>query len=70
MTEPFPFDEIESDRNVCLEKILNAPYDSVIGYIIEVDLTYPEEIKENTETFQTVVNIKFSSLILLLKLRN
>ena len=51
MTQPFPFDEIESDRNVCLEKILNAPYDSVIGYIIEVDLTYPEEIKENTETF-------------------
>ena len=46
MSQPLPYDEIKFDRNVKLEKILNTPDDSGIGYFIEVDLTYPDKIKE------------------------
>ena len=38
MSEYLPYDEFKCDRDVKLEKILNAPDDSDIGYFIEVDL--------------------------------
>ena len=46
MSEPLPYDEIKLDDNVILEDILNTPDNSDIGYFIEVDLTYPNNIKE------------------------
>ena len=51
MSQPLPFDEIKIDNNVTLEDILNTPDDSDIGYFIEVDLTYPSNIKEKTKNF-------------------
>ena len=51
MSEPLPYDEIKFDDNVELEDILNTPDDSNIGYFIEVDLTYPNDIKEKTKNF-------------------
>ena len=51
MSEPLPYDEIKFDNNVELENILNTPDDSDIGYFIEVDLTYPNNIKEKTKNF-------------------
>ena len=45
MLQPLPYDEIKFVRNVILEKILNTPDDSYIGYFIEVDLTHPDNIK-------------------------
>ena len=48
MSEPLPYDEIKFD-NVKLENILNTPDDSDIGYFIEVDLKYSDNIKEKTE---------------------
>ena len=50
MSQPLPFDEIKFD-NVELKDILNIPDDSYIGYFIEVDLTYPNNIKEKTKKF-------------------
>ena len=44
MSEYLPYDEIEFDRNVELEEILNTPDDSDIGYFIEVNLKYPDKI--------------------------
>ena len=41
-----------------LEEILNTPEDSVIGYFIEVDLRYPDDIKEKTKTFPYCPEIK------------
>ena len=51
MSQPLPFDEPKFDNNVKLEDILNNPDDSNIGYFIEVDLTYPNIIKEKTKNF-------------------
>ena len=51
MSQPLPFHEIEFDKNVDLEDILNTPDDSDIGYFIVVNLTYPNKIKEKTKNF-------------------
>ena len=49
MSESLPYDEIEFDRNVKLEKNLNTPKNSDIGYFVEVDLRYSNIIKERTK---------------------
>ena len=51
MSEPLPYDEIKFDNNVKLEEILKTPDDSDIGYFVEVDLKYPDDIKEKTKKF-------------------
>ena len=51
MSEPLPYDEINFDKNVKLEDILKTPDDSDIGYFAEVNLTYPDNIKEKTKHF-------------------
>ena len=51
MSQPLPYDEIEFDKNVEFEDLLNTPDDSNIGYFIEVDLTYLDDIKEKTRNF-------------------
>ena len=51
MSQYLPYDEIKFDNNISLEDILNTPDDSDIGYFIEVDLQYPDNIKEKTKNF-------------------
>ena len=51
MSAYLPYDEIKFDKNVKLEDILNTPDDSEIGCFIEVDLKYPDKIKEKTKNF-------------------
>ena len=51
MSEYLPYDEIKFDNNIELEDILNTPDDSDIGYFIEVDLRYPDNIKWKTKNF-------------------
>ena len=51
MSEPLPYDEIKFDNNVKLEDILNTPDDSDIGYFMEVDLNYSDNIKDKTKHF-------------------
>ena len=51
MSQPLPYDEIKFDNTVELEDILNTSDDSDIGYLIEVDLKYPDNIKEKTKKF-------------------
>ena len=52
MSENLLYDEIKIDKNVKLEDILNTQDDSDIGCFIEVDLIYPDIIKEKTKHFQ------------------
>ena len=47
MSEPLPYDEIKFDDTVKLEDILNTLDDSDKGYLIEADLIYPDNMKEN-----------------------
>ena len=57
MSQMLPYDEIEMwhghpDKNWnWLEKTLYTPDDSDIGYFLEVDLKYPDNIKEKTKNF-------------------
>ena len=62
MSEYLPYSEIKFDRNVKLEGILNALDDSDIGCLIEVDLTYPDEIKEKTKNFPFAPGYKKTDL--------
>ena len=58
MSEYLPYDESIFDNNVKLEEILNTPDDSDIGYFIEVDLKYTDNIKEKTKHFPFAPEIK------------
>ena len=49
MSQPLPYDEIKFDNEVELEDILNTPDDSDIGYFIEFDLKYPDNIKQKAK---------------------
>ena len=51
MSESLPYDKIKLNINVNLEDILNTPDDSDIGYFVEVDLKYPDNIKQKTKNF-------------------
>ena len=57
MIQPLPYDEIEMwhghpDLYVNkLDEILNTPDDSGFGYFVEIDLMYPDDIKEKTKSF-------------------
>ena len=57
MSQLLPFDEIEmwhgDPDKYCnwLDEILNTPDDSDIGYFLEVDLKYPDNIKEKKKNF-------------------
>ena len=51
MSQPLPYDEIKFDNNIELEDILNTPDDNDNGYFIEVDLIYPDNIKQKTKNF-------------------
>ena len=51
MSEPLPYEEIKLENIVKLEDILNTPDDSDNGYFIEVDLKYPDNIRQKTKYF-------------------
>ena len=51
MSDYLPYDEIEFNKNVKLEDTLNNPDDGDIGYFVEVDFSYPDNIKEKTKHF-------------------
>ena len=64
MSQSLPYDEIEMwkgspyrylDR---FKDILNTPNDSDIGYFVEVDLRYPDDIKEKIKTVLFAPEIK------------
>ena len=42
---------IDAKNLIKLEDLLNTPDDSDIGYFVEVDLKYPDNIKEKTKNF-------------------
>ena len=51
MSQMLSHDEIKFEKDICSEQILNTPDDNEIGYFIEVDLKYPDNIKKKTKNF-------------------
>ena len=51
MSQFLPYDEIKFEKDICLEEILNTSDDNEIGYFLEVDLKYPDNIKQKTRYF-------------------
>ena len=51
MSQLLPYGEIKLDINVKLEDILSTPDISDIGYFVEVDLIYPDNIKRKSKQF-------------------
>ena len=49
MSQHLPYDGIKFDKSIKLEDILNTPDDSDIGYFVEADLIYPDNIKQKTK---------------------
>ena len=67
MSQMLPYDEINFEKDICLEEILNTPDDSEIGYFLEVDLKYSNNIKEKTKNFAFApVNKKVILMILVI----
>ena len=68
MSEHLPYDEIKIDRNAKLEDISKTPDDSDIGYFIEIDLKYPDNINHKPKNFPFVLKRKKSMLIILVNI--
>ena len=57
LIQPLPYDEVEMWHGhpdlymIWLDEILNTSDDNDTGYFIEVDLKYPDDIKEKTKIF-------------------
>ena len=57
MSQMLPYDEVEmwhGDPDKCwnwLDEILSTPDDADVGYFLEVDLKYPDNIKKKTKNF-------------------
>ena len=66
MSEFLPYDEVKFDRNVKLKNLLNTPDVSDTGFFIEVDLKYPDNIKEKTKHFPFAPEKKLIMMILVI----
>ena len=51
LSQTLPRDETKIDKNVTLKDILNTSNDSPFGYLLEVHLENPDEIKQKTLNF-------------------
>ena len=51
MSQMLLHDEINFENDICLGELVNTPDDKEIGYFIEVDLKYPDNIKEKSKIF-------------------
>ena len=51
MSQMLPYEEIKFEKDICLKERINTPDVSDIGCSVEVDMKYPDDIKEKTKTF-------------------
>ena len=60
MSQYLPYDEKNIVDNYNLEDILNTSNDSGVGYFLEVDLKFPDGIKQKTKNFPFSPENEFS----------
>ena len=46
LSQSLPYDEIKFEKKGILEDITNTPDDSDIGYFLEIDSKYPDNLKK------------------------
>ena len=51
MTHFLAYAEIRLDANAFFEALFTKPADAAIGYIVELDLKYPDAIKQKPKYF-------------------
>ena len=51
MSQMLPYDELKFEKDISLEEGLNTSDDNEIGYFLEADLKYSDNIKEKTKNF-------------------
>ena len=51
MSQPLPYKDISFNTDISLEEILATSDDNDVGYIVECDLEYPEEIHDKLKEF-------------------
>lgn len=51
MSQSLPYENIEFSNNTTLEQVLKTPDDDEIGYILEVDLIYPVELRDKLKEY-------------------
>ena len=62
MSQSLPYGDIKFDSNTDIETIHAISDDSAIGYFLEVDLKYLDEIKDKTKNFSFCPENKFSPI--------
>ena len=67
LSQPLLYDEIKFDKNVKTEEILNNPDESDIVFF-DVDLFYPDNVKEKTKSFPFVQKVKLYLKMILMKI--
>ena len=65
MSQSLPYQDLKFDSSTDIETILSTPDNSEIGYFVEVDLKYLDEIKDKTKNFPFCPENKFHLLIIL-----
>jgi len=61
MSEPLPYKDLKFDSDVTLDTILNTDDNNETGYILEVDLHFPEDIHDKLKEFPVCpenINVK------------
>ena len=61
MNDSLPYDENKFEKIVTLQNFLNIPDHSDIGFFVEVDLQYQDEIMEKRKNIPFCPKIKDSS---------
>ena len=51
MSQSLPYDEAKFEKDICIKKILNTSDESDIGYFVEVDFKYLDNIRQKTKYF-------------------
>ena len=51
ISQSLPYDELKFEKAICLIKILNTPDGNEIGFFLEVDLSYPYNMRQKTKNF-------------------
>ncbi len=51
MSQLLPYDEVKIDNDISIDKVLETNDDNYVGYIVECDLIFPDEIHDKLKEY-------------------